>query len=185
MKTLLFLLLLSTAVFADNFEGDLYAIDAKASTVTLSAKDKLQTYRVRPDTEIKINGVKAKFTDLAAGMMAKVGSGDPGVATRIEANGTPDPAGAPGTDANANFERRLVGTKWIWLGHHFAFEAGGKVSGDRNFTWKTVKPNVISYMTVDGYHGTVTFERGLTKATVEELTPDGKKASPSLTRDKP
>jgi hypothetical protein len=189
MKTLLLFLLLSAAAFADTFEGDLYAIDAKASTVTLSAKDKLQTYRVRPDTEVKINGVKAKFSELNTTMTAKVISSEPQVASKIEANGV---ATAPGTDpaaagaaAVADFEKRLAGTKWNWSGFHFAFEAGGKSSGDRHFTWKTVKPNTITYEYADGFHGTIVFERGLTHATLDAKKPDGTKETPSLTRDKP
>ena len=131
-------------------------------------------------------------------MTAKVVSGEPQVATKIAANGSPTAAGggaaaaaekaAPGgpvTDAQADFERRLVGTKWNWSGFHFTFEAGGQTSGDRHFTWKTVKPNTIAYEFKDGYHGTIVFERGLTKAKIDETKPDGGKAAPLLTRDKP
>ena len=191
MKTFFLLLLLSTAALAGNFEGDVYAIDAKASTVTLSVKDKLQTYRVRPDTEIKLNGVKAGFSDLTTGMTAKVLSGEPGVASKIEANGLPAAGAAAAAspaakgEAFADFERRLAGTKWNWAGYHFTFEAGGTSSGDRHFTWKTVKPNTITYEYADGYRGTIVFERGLTQAKTDETTPTGKKASPLLTRDKP
>ena len=189
MKTLLMFLLLSATAFAETLEGDLYAIDAKASTVTLSAKDKLQTYRVRPDTEIKINGVKAKFAELNTSMTAKVISSEPQVASKIEANGLPtapsaDPAAA-GAAAAADFERRLAGTKWSWSGFKFAFEAGGKTSGDRNFAWQTVKPNTISYQYRDGYHGTIVFERGLAQAKIDGKTPAGEKESPNLVRVKP
>ncbi len=182
MKTFLFLLLSAVAAFAENAEGDLSAIDPKVPSVTLSVKGKLQTYRVRPDTEISINGVKGKFADLNTSMTAKVVTGEPQVASKIIANGETTVAA---TAAAADFERRLVGTKWIWLGHHFKFEAGGRSSGERDFSWKAVKANVISYETPDGYHGTVVFEHGLTKATVDERTPGEVKASPSLVRDKP
>ena len=197
MKTLLFLLLAAAAAFAESADGDLYAIDPKVPSVTLSDKGKLQIYRVRPDTEITINGVRGKFADLNTSMTAKVVSGEPQVASKIVANGTPGAAGAgaavadkaapggPATDANADFERRLVGTKWNWAGYHFTFEADGRSSGDRNFSWKTVKASTIAYEYKDGYHGTIVFEHGLTRAKVDEITPAGGKATPSLTRDKP
>lgn len=187
MKTLLLLLLLGAAAWAETAEGDLTAIDPKAPSLTLSVKGRLQTYRVRPNTEIVINGVRGKFAELTTAMTAKVVTGEPQVASKITANGTP---GGPGAEAAAaaaatDFERRLIGTKWIWLGRHFTFEAGGKSSGERDFSWKPVKANVISYETPDGYHGTVTFEHGLTTAKVDETIPSGAKASPALRRDKP
>ena len=107
--------------------------------------------------------------------------GDP----KITANAAPTAPAAGTADANADFERRLIGTKWSWSGFHFAFEAGGTTSGDRHFTWKTTRPNTIEYQYSNGFHGTIVFERNLTKAMMNSYKPDDTKESPTLVRDKP
>lgn len=92
---------------------------------------------------------------------------------------------ASATDTPGEFERRLIGTTWMWSGaFRFSFAAEGKTSGDRKFTWKTVKPFTIEYQFGDGYHGTIVFERGLTRAAINEITPDGKKKTLNMPRAK-
>lgn len=126
MKTFLLLLLSAVAAHAENVDGDLSAIDPKVPSVTLSVKGKLQTYRVRPDTEVTINGVRGKFADLNTLMTAKVVTGEPQVASKIMANGDSVAAGAA---AATDFERRRVGTKprrsWCGTSHEAAMAAGG------------------------------------------------------------
>ena len=92
---------------------------------------------------------------------------------------------ASATDTPGEFERRLIGTTWMWSNaFKFTFAAEGKTSGERKFTWKTVKPFTIEYQFGDGYHGSIVFERGLTRAAINEITPDGKKKTLNMPRAK-
>lgn len=110
--TALLLISLPCAILADDFQGDVYSLDAKANSVTLSSKKGMKTYRVRPNTEITINGVKGKFEDLNTGMTAKVVSADPSIASRIVAVGVPNRS--PGTDQDADhaLTEKLRNTRW-------------------------------------------------------------------------
>ena len=92
---------------------------------------------------------------------------------------------ASATDTVGEFERRLVGTTWLWNdSFKFKFEAEGRSSGDRNFIWKTTKPFTLEYQFGDGYHGEIVFERGLTRGKINDITPAGKKQTLPLTRAK-
>lgn len=123
MKPILLLLLclaVSTFALAATPEGDIYSIDVKAGTIVLSTHGGLQTYRLRPDTEITLNGVRSKVSDLNTAMTAKITSGEPGIATKIIATGVPgaapaagDAAAQPGVQVGADaFKARLRGSKW-------------------------------------------------------------------------
>lgn len=107
-------------------------------------------------------------------------------ATAIKAEVDAASAGtASATDTVGEFERRLVGTTWLWNNSFkFKFEAEGRTSGERKLTWKTIKPFTIEHQFANGYHGTIVFERGLARATIYDIAPDGKKQTLPLPRAK-
>ena len=116
--------------------------------------------------------------------VARVGRLPEATAVKAEIDGVASGA-TGGTDTVEDFERRFIGTAWMWSKtFRFTFEAGGKTSGDRSFSWKTIKPYVIDYKYPDGYHGTINFDHGLMEGKADETKPDGKKASPGLARAK-
>jgi hypothetical protein len=147
MKAFLpFFLLLSASIqaIAQSTTGNLTALDAKAGTLTVStggAPGRL--YRTRASVEVFINGAKSKFEELAEGMTVKVSSGEPGLAARIDASGTPKSGASAG--GAQSLEQRLVGTKWLWWEgdkeiQTIEFKAGGRASwsikGRGEFSWK-------------------------------------------------
>ncbi len=123
-------------------EYEVAAVDLKGNTLTLEANDVLCTVRVRPDTEITINGERKSFKDLEPQMRVKVTLADPGTAARLKATGmitehVVQAAGAPvinsvgpnppaptsAVPAAAKEQSPLVNTKWTW-------ESGGAVVAD-------------------------------------------------------
>lgn len=115
--------------------------------------------------------------------VARAGKLAEATAVKAEIEGA---ASAAALETVEDFERRLIGTSWLWSGSfQFTLEAGGKTSGSRNFTWKTVRPYVIEYQFANGFRGTITFEHDLTQAKIDGLMPDGKKDTPTLARAKP
>jgi len=72
---------------AQSGEFEIIQVDPAASTFTVEANKQLHTYRVRPGVEVTINGVNSTFAKLEVGMKVKVTSADPGVATKLVANG--------------------------------------------------------------------------------------------------
>ena len=95
-------------------EGEISAVDARASTLTVTSHGKTGTYRVRPDSEVTLNGGKSKFAALAPKMTVRVTAFDPTVAARVEAADAPA-APAPAADGTplSGPERRAAafGTK--------------------------------------------------------------------------
>ena len=85
----------------------------------------------------------------------------------------------------AEFEQRLFGINWLWKGEgsKFSFAPDGRAPG-ADFTWKTVEPYTIEYRFPNGNYGTIIFERGLTRAAIKEIHPDGKKFNLVLSRAK-
>ncbi len=77
--------LLRCSVFGAQFQAVIQKIDG--SSITISRKGALTTYRIRPDTTVILNGQNVKLSELKAGMSVNVSSNDPQVATRIIANG--------------------------------------------------------------------------------------------------
>jgi len=89
-----------------------------------------------------------------------------------------------GVESAADFERRLVGIKWMWNG---GFEVEFRADGTGTafgLKWKTVRPYTVTYTFSNGNHGTVVFERNLSRAAAEEVNNGGKKYSLTLTRAK-
>jgi hypothetical protein len=70
-------------------------VDAAGNSFTAEANKQLRTFRVRPEIEVTINGVKATFAQLEVGMKVKVTSAEPGVATKLVANGLQTKKAAP------------------------------------------------------------------------------------------
>jgi hypothetical protein len=92
-------------------------------------------------------------------------------------------AASDGIDSVQEFERKFTALKWAWNG---AFGMNFKPDGtaDRGLTWKSVKPFTIEYKYPDGNHGTIVFERNLSRAAIYETTPSGKKGTLALIRAK-
>lgn len=49
-------------------------------------------------------------------------------------------------------------------------------------TWKSVAPYLIQYRESNGYHGTINIEHDLSRATINEIMPDGKPKTLKLER---
>ena len=154
MKALLFLVLLLPALLhANDLEGDIFGLDAKAGTLTLSAGTKLVNYHVRLTTEITINSIKAKFGELKEGMTAKIVSAEPSVAAKIIATGMPNllpdssPAMTASVKAMDELKEKLKDSKWDQKdGKTFELHADGTTRGswhERKGFWKVVGPNLI------------------------------------------
>jgi hypothetical protein len=97
---LVFLLLISLA----RADDQLISIDPTAGMITIQQQGALKTYRLRPFTDITINGVKATAPQLQPGMQVAIGLADPQTASKIAARGnpataaaTPSPARGPAT----------------------------------------------------------------------------------------
>jgi hypothetical protein len=80
----LFLLLTAVMSVADD---KLISYDQATSIITVDRGGQLKTYRVKPITELTINGVKAPIGSLTPGMMVTVTLSDPQTASRIAARG--------------------------------------------------------------------------------------------------
>jgi hypothetical protein len=147
LKILLILLALVAVAHAETVQGDIYAVDAKANTIVISAKGTFHTFRVRPNTEITINGVKAKLATLTTAMTAKVVSSEPTVANSIAANGAPDasPSSGPaalvgGAVSAGSLESKLSDSHWrLQNGKTFTLHTDGKTTANwhgRKGSWK-------------------------------------------------
>ena len=164
MKKILTLIFIAVSAFvrAAIPESEISSVDAKAGTIVLSTKAGFQTYRLRPDTEILLNGVRGKISDLTAGMAAKITSSEPGVATRVVANGAPggaapaaDAAGKPaaeaGEEALKKLEERLIGTSWSFEKHksYVRVDKGGALYvgwAKSSFgKWKVTGENTVEF----------------------------------------
>ena len=88
----------------------------------------------------------------------------------------------------AEFEHRLIGTKWNWNDNFpVTFEADGTSSGANPYQrikWKSVKPFTLEYSFSNGNHGTIEFERGMTRAAIVEINESGEKHPMTLVRVK-
>lgn len=179
MKAFLpFVLLLAASIqaMAQSTTGDITAIDAKVGTLTVStggAPGRL--YRTRASVEVFINGAKSKFEELTEGMTVKVTSGEPGLAARIDASGTPKSGASTG--GAQSLEQRLVGTKWLWWEgdkeiQTIEFKAGGRASwsikGRGEFTWKVTpgEKKIEGVAPPRGKKFKVTFDDALTKGKI-------------------
>lgn len=143
---LLMFFVAASLVHAATPEGDIYALDPKAGTIVLSTPGGLQTYRIRPDSEITLNGVRSKVTDLSTTMTAKVITSQPGVATKVIANGVAAPIpGVPRTGNAPN--QQLPRSQWRFTdGKVFTLHSDGTTTGswhERKGTWQIIAPNTI------------------------------------------
>ena len=59
------------------------------TSITVSTKNGAQTYTIGPFTEIRVNGVKAKASEIQVGMIAMVGADSSKKATSITASPGP------------------------------------------------------------------------------------------------
>lgn len=75
------------AVFPSKAEDKLLSYDQASSIITVDRGGQLKTYRLKPFTELTINGSKSPLTALAPGMMVTVTLSDPQTASRIAARG--------------------------------------------------------------------------------------------------
>jgi hypothetical protein len=80
-------LLLPAFAQAQSGEYEITEIDRAANTITSKLHGQLHTLRVRSDVEVSINGLKARFGELAPGMKVKVTLAEPGVAAKLAATG--------------------------------------------------------------------------------------------------
>ena len=163
------------SAMAQAVSGDITNIDAAAKTISVSVNGgDPKLYKLRLAAEVLINGQRKKVEDLAVGMKAKITSGDPGYASRIEAIGAaPNPAGvAPAT--GEKFEDRLIGTEWIWQETDakrttLKFKPNGvAIWTSGKFTWE-VSPgggNRIEGATSFGKKYKMTFDENLTTGTI-------------------
>ncbi|HEY3901076.1 MAG TPA: hypothetical protein VGM54_20860 [Chthoniobacter sp.] len=62
-------------------------IDPQAGTFTVKANGQVRAFRARLGAEVTINGLKATFAEIEPGMMVKITTAEPGVASRLVATG--------------------------------------------------------------------------------------------------
>lgn len=92
-------LVMATMAHAAVIEGEISTVDLRASTITVTMKGRVATFRVRPDTEVLVNGARSKFPALAPKMAVKVTAADPTVASRVEAKAAEAPPAPPADGA--------------------------------------------------------------------------------------
>ncbi len=109
-----FILLMSCLAHSQSGDFEIAEVNAKAGTFTGKVNGQLRSFRVRPDVDVTINGLKATFEELEPGMKVKVTSADPGIATRLMASGlrTRQPAAESklGLGGNSQTARQIKAT---------------------------------------------------------------------------
>lgn len=90
-RALLLLLLLTAFACADD---ELVSVDATTGMITLQQGGVLKTYRLKPFTDITLNGQKITAAQLKAGMQVAVSLADAQTAAKVIAKGNPGIAGA-------------------------------------------------------------------------------------------
>jgi hypothetical protein len=86
-----------------------------------------------------------------------------------------DATSAETLETIAAFNRKIIGIVWKWNGlRDFNFKPDGTADRGTGMTWKSVAPYLIQYRETNGYHGTINFEHDLSRATINEIMPDGK-----------
>lgn len=83
-KALFLFFLLATFAWADD---ELVSVDSAAGMITLQQGGVLKSYRLKPFTEITLNGQKATAAQLKAGMQVTVSLADAQTASKIVAKG--------------------------------------------------------------------------------------------------
>ena len=173
ISALFWFILTGMTAMAQSVAGDVTEVDVATKTISISVKaGPPKLYHLRLTAEVQLNGAKATLADLSVGMSARITSGDPGYASKIEATGTAQVAGAPAVAGD--LEKRLLGTKWIWFESKdtiqtLHFEKDGVATWNSGkFTWK-VSPgggNRIEGATSWGAKYKMTFDETLTTTTI-------------------
>ena len=112
----IFLLLIAVLVRADD---DIVSVDTKAGLITIEQKGMLKSYRLKPLTEVTINGSKASVDALRSGMQVDVSLSDAQTVSKIAVRGNvgvpssaPQATATPSTFANSlltgQFTRRIL-----------------------------------------------------------------------------
>ena len=97
MKNILAIVLLFAIALPLRADDDLVSIDAAEGMITVQQKGALKTYRLKPFTDITINGQKSAVAQLKAGMKVSVTLADPQTAAKVAAKGNVQPAATPGS----------------------------------------------------------------------------------------
>jgi hypothetical protein len=155
---LIFLLSLSMGTLgalAQNASGAIASVDAKAQSLAVAAGSDVRTYRVRPSSEITINGAKAQFPALAAGMHVRITANEPGIASKIVASSLPGGTPETGSGDAAKLTAQLADTKWDWRveknkpgtgGITFGKEVGFFNDNPNNkYRWKAVDGKTVEF----------------------------------------
>jgi hypothetical protein len=121
MKTPLNILLCLLVPISFAAADELISIDATGGLITVQQKGALKSYRLKPFTDVLINGQKGSAAQLKAGMDVTITLADPQTASKVTARGnlgaaaTPMPAQPQATPstffadrANAQLVRKLV-----------------------------------------------------------------------------
>lgn len=154
MKALfVFLLLVAIGTLAasgQNAVGSIVSVEPKTQSVTVSMGRDVRAYRLRPSSEITINGVKAQFPALAAGMEVRITANEPGIASKIVATslpgGTPESASGDG----AKLAAQLADTKWDWRVERNKPGTGGITVGKEVGFFNDNPTNKYPWKAVDG-----------------------------------
>ncbi len=88
------------------------------------------------------------------------------------------------SDTAADWENRLIGTSWLWnKDKTITFQANGSVTPRFGaMKWKFTEPGNMEYHFENGDHGTITFERALTRGTIHAVGRAGRKTTEPITR---
>jgi hypothetical protein len=68
-------------------EYEVVQLDPQAGTFTVKSHGQMRAFRALVGVEVTINGLKATFAEIEPGMMVKITSAEPGVASRLTATG--------------------------------------------------------------------------------------------------
>ncbi len=122
-KALLFLLLLAAFAYADD---ELVSVDPATGMITLQQGGVLKTYRLKPFTDITLNGQKITAAQLKAGMQVTVSLADAQTASKVAAKGNLGAAGAtaPGTTPATSATPKPMGDSGAFqkLTHRIVFK---------------------------------------------------------------
>lgn len=110
------LLVFSPVARADD---KLITVDPASGLITVDQRGSLKSFRVKPFTEITINGVKASIGQLRPNMMLTFALADAQTVSKISARGNPTQAGGtppPGTTRRVTIKLAVDGSDTIKIG---------------------------------------------------------------------
>jgi hypothetical protein len=129
-STLVFLALILAAIFC-RADDELVSVDAGSGMITIQQKGTLKSYRLKPFTDVVVNGQKGTLAHLKAGMQVTVTLADPQTASKITAKGNV-PAGAPPLQPLGGGPRPPIGANNAQQVRKITIKA--TVDGDDTFT---------------------------------------------------